>query len=172
VKLSNLRLTAHFLELMSNSKERDDLITNLYAFSRRTANFLISQLEQTGAYSAREFYGTAFTILLLSNYPEFTSQRDLLVRQIKATRQDPLDGKYHWEFVRFALEYTLDEFGPIAGSGSTGDILGIERFVGTRVANWTMLRSTCRLYRRCWLSKILGGVERTIALLYFQRRGG
>jgi hypothetical protein len=88
-------------------------------------------------------------------------------------KNDPRRGRdknYHWEFVRFGLDQAQAQYGVPAMS--IRSILGLEKFVGTRVANWTLLRASVRLRSPSKIRRAIGHIEALAAILFFQTKGG
>lgn len=144
--------------------------------AEQIAGALAAQCDRETGFAETEFYGTAFAAMLWRRWPErfgddIAAALDRLKRQDKQARIGAWENRFHWEFVRFALADLLRS-GAVAGYREPGDVLGEMRFVRNRVANWTLLRSTVRLFGTGRLDKIIGRIERWLALAVYQKPGG
>jgi len=144
----------------------------LKKFSLKIADFLEKSFSKENGFNCREYYGTAFSIWLWSLLGKDFDKVRLEALEYLSTITPPSFGRqYHWEFVRFALGEAKN-LGGLGAYSSTKQLLGDEKFCRTRVANWTMLRSTVRLRDGGFFNKLLAHLERHIALLVFQRSSG
>lgn len=144
----------------------------LVTLAKGIAGYLASVFDVEKGFPAREFYGTAFASWLWSYYPErFSSLITAAFEQLRRVEKPSGERKYHWEFVRFALYNTLRNLDS-HDDLTVAEILGDERFAHTRVANWTLLRSTTRLFAGGAVQAVLAWVERVAALLYYQQPWG
>ncbi len=150
------------------------LATTLLESAQRSADFLADVFEHERGFPTRDFYGTASAVWLWSGLgKDYAPQIVAAVRQLRASAGvDPLDGVYHWEFVRFALASALQEVGDLAGATTVSEILGQERFRYTRVANWTFLRAQVRTIQGSLSQRALACLETATALIFYQRRSG
>ena len=147
------------------------LIEDASALAEGLARYLASKFDVGQGFPSREFYATAFASWLWSYYPaRFSSQIQAafeLLRRVEKPQKGP--NRFHWEFVRFAVSNALLN---LQSKKSAKQILGKEHFAYTRVANWTLLRSTTRLLGRGVGQATLAFFERIGALLYYQRPWG
>lgn len=131
--------------------------------------------ERDGHLGEREFYAHAFAVWMFSSLgASFDAPRRQLLAAIEAngdrvSQHHPT--KFHWEFVRFALE-KAKRLGGLEPYTSVRAILGRERFANVRVANWSLLRAGARALGSRGLGAMVAGVERAIVLRYFQKSGG
>ncbi|MEO9899933.1 hypothetical protein [Nisaea sp.] len=144
--------------------------------AEQIAEALAAQCDPEKGFAETEFYGSAFAAMLWRRWPErfgddIAAALDRLKRQDKQARIGVWENHFHWEFVRFALA-DLFRSDPIAGDRKPGDVLGEMSFVRNRVANWTLLRSTVRLCGTGSFEKIIGRIERWLALAVYQKPGG
>lgn len=144
--------------------------------AERIAGALAEQCDPEAGFPNTEFYGSAFAAMLWQRWPErfgsdVAAACERLKRQDKQARIGLWRNRFHWEFVRFALA-DLFRSGPVAGYRTPGDVLGKTRFVGNRVANWALLRSTVRLAGESRLQQGVGRVERWLALALYQKPDG
>lgn len=154
--------------------QSDSFAKELEQSAGEVADYLSLHFDKEKGYPAREFYGSAFSIWLWSGWPEKYKKKIAECAEYieRSSKLDNKHGKYHWEFVRFALNSTFKETGRVDGFKNTAAILGRQRFAYTRVANWILLRSTVRCFSQSRIQRIIGSLERLTALLYFQKRNG
>ncbi|WP_339855470.1 hypothetical protein [uncultured Nisaea sp.] len=144
--------------------------------TEQIAGALATQCDPETGFADTEFYGSAFAAMLWQRWPErfnadIKAALDRLKRQDKQARIGVWGNRFHWEFVRFALA-DLFRSGPVGHYREPGDVLGGMGFVRNRVANWTLLRSTVRLAGTARLDRIIGRMERWLALAIYQRPDG
>ncbi|QXD14342.1 hypothetical protein GQ464_012955 [Rhodocaloribacter litoris] len=124
-------------------------------------------------FPGREFYGLAFAIWLWSYWPaQYRKEIDAAANLLEPQRLQDEATKYHWEFVRFALSYAFRNVSLIGEKSRVRDLLGDERFAYTRVANWTLLRSTVRTLTLSKFQKFISFFECIFCLIYYQKRCG
>lgn len=148
----------------------------LDTLARGIAGALARECDRHHGFRDVEFYGTAFACMLWRRWPErfggdLKAGLERLRAQDKRARIGAWQNPYHWEFVRFALA-DLFRNGPAGGFADSLDVLVKPRFVGNRVANWMLLRSTVRIMEGHRTGLWLGRLERGIALLRYQQPGG
>ncbi|MBO6560597.1 MAG: hypothetical protein JJ959_08670 [Nisaea sp.] len=148
----------------------------LDTLARGIAEALAAQCDRDRGFRETEFYGTAFACMLWRRWPErFPEDLEAglarLRDQDKRARIGAWQNPYHWEFIRFALA-DLFRSGSTAGFANSRDVLGRPGFVGNRVANWMLLRSTVRVMEGQPAGAWLGRLERRIALSHYQQPGG
>lgn len=153
-----------------------DAATRLESLAHGIADVLAKDFDPRHGFGETEFYGTAFACMLWRRWPErFREALEAglarLAQQDKRARIGVWQNPYHWEFVRFALA-DLFRAGPVGDFRAARQILGSPRFVGTRVANWMLLRSTVRIAEGGWLGTRIGRLERALALGVYQKQGG
>jgi hypothetical protein len=144
--------------------------------AEQIAGALATQCDPETGFADTEFYGSAFATMLWQRWPErfnadIKAALDRLKRQDKQARIGVWENRFHWEFVRFALA-DLFRSGPVGHYREPGDVLGGMGFIRSRVANWTLLRSTVRLAGTARLDRIIGRMERWLALAIYQRPDG
>jgi len=150
--------------------------TRFDRIAERIAEALAAQCDPEKGFAETEFYGTAFAAMLWQRWPErfgddIAAALERLKRQDKQARIGAWENRFHWEFVRFALADLLRS-GPVAGYRDPEDVLGELSFIRNRVANWTLLRSTVRLSGTAQLDRIIGRIERWLALAVYQKPDG
>ncbi|WP_420403092.1 hypothetical protein [Nisaea sp.] len=148
----------------------------LDALAHGIAGALADRCDRRHGFRETEFYGTAFACMLWRRWPErfgedLTAGLERLRVQDKRARIGAWQNPYHWEFVRFALA-DLFRPGPAAGFADSIEILGRPRFVGTRVANWMLLRSTVRILEGHGAGPWFGRLERRFVLALHQQPDG
>ncbi|UUX52045.1 hypothetical protein NUH88_10155 [Nisaea acidiphila] len=150
------------------------LACRLETLSLGIAEALAGQCDRHHGFAETEFYGTAFACMLWCRWPDrFAADLEAglmrLKQQDKRARIGLWENPFHWEFVRFALA-DLFRHGSVAAFHGSDEVLEKPAFVGTRVANWMLLRSTARIAegRGTWL----GRLERRVALSVYQQPGG
>ena len=144
--------------------------------ANRIAGTLAADCDPETGFPDTEFYGTAFAAMLWQRWPErfgsdVAAALERLKRLDKQASIGPWRNRFHWEFVRFALA-DLFRSGSVAGYRAPEEVLGKTRFVGNRVANWTLLRSTVRLAGTSRLQQAIGRAERWLALAVYQKPDG
>ena len=151
--------------MQSDIQQLADTLKNI---SEDIAIYLATQQAKDGTFPARDFYGRSFAALLWSNYGDrFRTNINRAVNTVNAekkVRKGP--GKYHFEFNRFALS----KMGIKKEELNT--ILQGERYAGTRVANWILLRACCRLTTGNVFSRIFGQFELMAVILLFRSKDG
>lgn len=148
----------------------------LERIAEQIAGALAAQCDPETGFEETEFYGTAFAAMLWGRWPErfgadIAAALDRLKRQDKQARIGAWENRFHWEFVRFAL-VELFRSGPVSNYREPGDVLGDLHFVRNHVANWTLLRSTVRLSGTGRFERIIGRIERWLALAIHQKPDG
>ncbi|QDK36053.1 hypothetical protein DM450_25420 (plasmid) [Sphingomonas sp. IC081] len=132
-------------------------------------------VEQAGRLGEREFYAHAFGVWMFSCLGKsFDRPRHRLLDAIHANGDAVSDHhptKFHWEFVRFALE-KAKVLGGLEPYHSVTSLLGGKRFANVPVANWTLLRAAARAAGSPIAGALAAHAERGLALLYFQGRHG
>lgn len=129
------------------------------------AGFLADRQLPDGDLPARNYYGKAFSVLIWAHYGDhFLVNINKAVQNIAREQSLPLPRKYHFEFNRYALLKARELSPSIA---AIDNALGPERYTGTRVANWTLLRVCCRFHSNRIVSRCLGRVELAAARLWF-----
>lgn len=150
---------------MNNMKQ---LSMQLNTVAENIAYYLALKQKENGFFPARDFYGKSFSALLWNMFGDrFQNNVD---RAVNAIRNEPKIhkgyGKYHFEFNRYALaKMGMSEV-------KLNDFLQGERYAETRVANWTLLRSYCRLASGSAFSRILGQIELQAVLMWFRTKDG
>ena len=135
----------------------NNLTSRLNRCSEAIAKFLKEKQLANGNFPQDSNYGKSFAALLWS-YAGDTFQ-DNVNRAILALQEQyrgNLPRTHSFEFDRFAMIKFLQN---TSHRGSLGTILGPERYKGTRVANWTLLRAYCRLQSGSKVGRILGMSE-------------
>lgn len=152
-----------------------DLSSALLATAQGIARYASQRLSAEGKLGAREFYAHAFSVWLFAQLgSEFDPARLQALECIRINGDHVSDHhptKFHWEFVRFALQQA-DELGGLGPYSSVRDLLGKEKFALVRVANWTLLRTSVRLLSCSPFQRTLSHIERSLALKWFQKKGG
>lgn len=153
-----------------NYVDPNALADRLDGVSFSVALFLAEEQLSDGELPAKNFYGKAFSILLWGQHGfRFLSNIERSMRKLQQEQTTPLPPNYHFEFNRYALLKTL---GICPAIGTTEDHFGPERYTGTRVANWTLLRIYCRLHSRKFIQRMVGRAEIAMAYLCFAHSSG
>lgn len=138
--------------------------------STRIAHYLAARQSVNGSFPAREFYGKAFAALLWSmTGPTFRTNTEAALRSIAAANRGLLPVGYHFEFNRYAL---LKLFAARPNFGNIDQVMPIERYRGTRVANWTLLRAFCRLHSGHLSQRTIGRAEVAVVHRWFSDKSG
>lgn len=140
------------------------------AVARKVSDYLVSLGPDTVG-STRSFYGAPFTLWLWAEAGEGDSLLTRLACRLPSCRVDQ-GGVFHWEFVRFALLRAVECRPSLLDVDAVRVQAFSGQFVGTRVANWTLLRSTVRRDSDAWMQWCLATVERNGTLLARQRSSG
>ena len=142
----------------------------LESVSLAVALFLAEKQMSDGEFPANNFYGKAFSLLVWAQHGlRFSSHIDRTMRKLQQEQASPLPPNYHFEFNRYALLKTV---GICPSLGTIEDHFGPERYTGTRVANWTLLRAYCRVHSKNFIQRMLGRAEIAIAYLSFAHPSG
>lgn len=146
------------------------LAKKLERVSLAVALFLAEKQLPDGELPANNFYGKAFSLLVWAQDGlHFKNHIDRTMRKLQQEQASPLPAHYHFEFNRYALLKTL---GICPALGPIEHHFGPERYTGTRVANWTLLRAYCRLHSHKFIQRMLGRAEVAMAYLLFAHPSG
>lgn len=114
---------------------------------RRLASGILTHLDRDvvtgGRIAGRDFYGGAFALWLAT----LLDAPDALpgLEETVLAAQDPPSGRYHTEFVLFALGMRAVRSGDPGHREAFDSLAARRRFAHGRVANWRLLRSAARL---------------------------
>ena len=114
---------------------------------RRLASGILVHLDRDvvtgGRIAGRDFYGGAFALWLAA----LLDAPDALpgLEETVLAAQDPPSGRYHTEFVLFALGMRAVRSGDPGHREALDALAARRRFAYGRVANWRLLRSAVRL---------------------------
>jgi hypothetical protein len=152
-----------------------ELAASLRRVATGVARHAANTLKVKGRLGEREYYAHAFAVWLFSQCgEEFDEARRTALNLVHAGGDQlhpSLPTKFHWEFVRFALQHA-HKIGGLDPFANPRALLGREGFAYTRVANWTMLRAAVRLASGSPVQTLLSHIERGAALAIFQRSSG
>jgi hypothetical protein len=133
-----------------------DLAKRLKEMAGHVAEYLAEQQTPQGAFPAPDGYGKMFAALLWAWEPRFAEPRRRALAAVAGELRTAKPSDYHFEFNRFAALKLLEVCPEL---GDADRLVGPERYTGTRVANWTLLRAYCRLHSRRASSRLLGRLE-------------
>ena len=140
-----------------------------YRTAYKIAQYLAKAQSDNGSFPARTFYAETFSLLLWSHFKdEFKTnlQKSLDYYLNKDKIGDHLF-PLSWEFNNYALlRYYLT-----TRDACVLPFLRHLRFEGIKVANWTLLRTACRLLKGGVLDIVRANLELTKVLLLFQKNG-
>lgn len=146
------------------------LAARLDQIAFEVAAFLADRQLPDGDLPAKNYYGRAFSVLTWAQYGNrFLDNMNRAVQNIAREQSLPLPLKYHFEFNRYAL-LKARELSPSIPAIDAA--LGPERYTGTRVANWMLLRIYCRFHSNHVVSRCLGRAELVAARLWFADPSG
>ena len=121
---------------MANSSI-NELTTKIDNLSQNLCERLILKLDNKFEFLERNFYAKSFLIAALFRVDK-TKYAKTIDGLIKTISSEIKDKTYHYEFNRYAL---IDAFGSKKAIG----IVGTKKFTYGKVANWSLLRTFCRI---------------------------
>jgi len=148
---------------LTDSIKLHNTITEIGNIASNIAEYLLNKQLPDGTFPARDFYGKACSAALWGINGNHIKYVDATLDSISKERINPKS--YHFEFNRFALS-KLEKIRP------NNKIPVIKGFRGTRVANWTLLRITCRYQTGGIWNRCMAAIElRAVKLLFGRKKG-
>lgn len=142
----------------------------LWNSSARIASFLAAKQLDSGDFPARNYYGKSFSALLWALHGQTYGENvRRALDKLREEMRGELPANFHHEFNRYAILKIAQCDNPV---GNVADLLSRERYTGTRVANWTLLRAYCRSHSKSAESRAMARVELFLAQRWFTRDSG
>jgi len=140
-----------------------------YSIAYKIAKYLAKEQNNNGSFLGRNFCAQTFSTLLWSYFrDEFELNIQSAINYYtKKDKRGSVLFPHPWEFNNYALlHYHIKTKDP-----KISPLIGNLRFVGDRVANWTLLRATCRFLKGGFLNVVKANLELIRVLLWFQKNG-
>lgn len=152
--------------------KQDGLVVGerLWNISARIASFVAAKQLASGDFPARNYYGKSFSALLWVLHGQaYGENARRALDKLREEMRGELPANFHHEFNRYAILKMAQCDNPV---GNVADLLRGERYTGTRVANWTLLRAYCRSHSESARSRAMARAELFLVKRWFTRDSG